>query len=129
MGFINNNKVIVITPSDENGEEILSIIKNTLLDLGIEDIESATNFNEIWSSIKSVSFIIVDVSNQDSDRMYELGKLVSLRIPIVLLINKQSTKKLPPDLYSHTFIVYDLQDLQSLSEKLKKISESLVVNS
>jgi nucleoside 2-deoxyribosyltransferase len=73
----------------------------------------------ILRSIRESDLIIADVSRQNPNVFYEIGFAHALRKPTILLANLNSERRLPSDLSGLDYIVYDLADLQRLSDRVQ----------
>ncbi|MEO8211379.1 MAG: hypothetical protein ABI840_12540 [bacterium] len=121
MKTITNNSALIISDSMQN--KISSTIKNALIESGITNIEFSSDEKSIESSSTLPNLIVADVTNQNSRVMFELGKAINLKKPILLLLSIENSGKLPPDLYNNLIVTYEPDNLESLKDKLKTMIE------
>jgi nucleoside 2-deoxyribosyltransferase len=75
--------------------------------------------NKIRAYIEDADVVIADCTGQNPNVFYELGMADSLRKPVILLTGEDPDKvKLPLDVRTRDFIVYDLNDHKSFLNRL-----------
>lgn len=111
---------LVITPFDANGVRIKAWVESAISDVGIvlihyENVDSGALWvNTILSAIKVADLLVVDISSQNPNVMYELGFAHALRKPTILIINSDTMSKPPSDLDGQLFIYYDHKNPREL---------------
>jgi nucleoside 2-deoxyribosyltransferase len=125
-------KSLVLTPLDPPGRRVQDTVSRALSELGIsvfrfEDFEAgAIGANAIADAIRSSDFVVADLSRGNPNVLYEVGFAHALRKPTFILMSSDATAKLPSDLLGSQYIVYDPDNLRSLSNDLRRATKSMV---
>lgn len=121
---IRNIRCLIIAPMDAAGARVRNTIAQALRELSI-DVISAERFplGETLASsrihtIASSDIIIVDLSRQNPNVMYELGFAHALRKATLVITSKDRKKPLPVNLAGRLFVVYDPDNLRTLKEQV-----------
>jgi hypothetical protein len=115
---------VILTPHDPVGTLIKNAIQQAMAKIEVnalllEDYRpGAAWVKAVTDAIKFSAFIIVDISQQDPNVMYELGYAHALRKPTILLMSLDSKLPPPSDLEGILYITYDPKNLQSLKEEV-----------
>ncbi len=119
---------LVIAPFDTAGSRIKDTIQRALEEVGINSLSldnlqpGASWVNAVTDAIKFSDFIVVDVSRQNPNVMYELGYAHALRKPTILLMSLETASSIPSDLQGHLYVAYDPKNLHSLREEIIRAS-------
>ena len=122
---MSQSKSLIITPFDAPGHRVNDTIKHALKEVGIQVIRIDELQTEgilakaITEAINSSDFIIVDISRQNPNVMYELGYAHGIKKPTILVKSNES-QNLPTDLMGYLYIVYDLENLRGLQEQISR---------
>lgn len=126
-------RVLVITPFDASGERVRDTIYRALQELGLEVIRPESTFapgtnitEQIANSIDTADFVVVDITRQNPNVMYELGYAHALRIPTILIMGSDTKSVLPAELAGYNYIVYDRSNLRELSERVRRTAKRLI---
>ena len=125
-------KSLVLPPSDPPGRRIQDTVTRALGELGIsvlrvDDLEpGAILANAIADAIRSSDFVVADLSRGNPNVLYEVGFANALRKPTFILMSSDATAQLPSDLLGSQYIVYDPDNLRSLSTDLRRATRSLL---
>ncbi len=133
---MNTLKCLIIAPFDVPGKRVHDAIRRVLEELGvqiarIDELQAGVLLaSAITDAIESSDFIIVEVSRQNPNIMYELGYAHGIKKPTILITSNES-KGLPSDLMGYQYIVYDPNNLRSLQDQVlraaKRFLEKTVV--
>lgn len=130
---MSNIRVVVITPIDADGDPVRDTVSRTLRELGIEVLtidriaSSSSNITlAIFSAIESSDLVIVDVSRQQANVMYELGYAHGIRKKTLLILNEETKGKFLSDLAGNLLITYNPNNLSGFREQLKHIVPSIL---
>ncbi|SRR5258706_14808714 len=126
-------RALVIAPFDQSGDRVRDTIYRALQELDLEVVKPdstltiGSNITElIANSIEAADFIVVDITRQNPNVMYELGYAHALRIPTILIMGSDTKSALPTDLAGYNYIVYDKGNLRELSERIQRTAKRLV---
>jgi hypothetical protein len=123
---------LVITPFDAAGARVLDTVRRALEDIGVEVFRfdeiaaGALWANAITDAVRSSDFIVVDVTRQNPNVLYELGFAHALRKPTILITSSAGTGALPSDLAGFEYIVYDPSNLRSLVDHVQRSARRFV---
>jgi len=105
---------------------IVPIVGKALSDAGIDTIDlsdvtasGAKRMNAILDAIHEADLIVVELSDQSPNVMYELGIAHAFRKPAVILVDRYSPSKLPSDLAGFGYLVYDRNKPDELARELR----------
>ena len=124
-------KSFVVAPIDEEGQKIHGAVRAALEEAGVKLVEidstqeGAQLAAEITDAIDSSDFIVVDISRQNPNVMYELGYAHGTKKNTVL-ITSYSSEDLPTNLMGYLYIPYDPADLNSLRENVVKSARRFI---
>jgi predicted nucleotide-binding protein len=125
---------LIITPLDSAGTRLKDTIQRALDEVGIrtlrlENLSSgAALVNAVTDAIKSADFIVVDVSRQNPNVMYELGYAHALRKPTILIMDSDINSPLPSDLQGLLYLTYDSDNLRDLRNKIMHNAQRYIVS-
>src|ERR1051326_4319258 len=118
-------KSLIIAPYNQDSRPVREAIRDVLRDNDIEiilfdDIGSPglLGGDIIVNYIVSSDLIIVDVTDQNPNVMYELGVAHGLRKETILVMSEESQTTLPADLRGYLYFVYDPNDLMPFQKNL-----------
>ena len=122
----------LVLSSLEN-RRILPVVQKALADSGIEVINL---FDEVfvpgamWASaisdaIYTADLVVVDLTYQNLNVMYELGIAHALRKPTIILASRDSGSTIPSDLAGFSYLLYDPDDPSGLTRELRHRIPSL----
>ena len=119
---------LVLLPHDAGAARVRDTVSRALRTNGIEPItlESELGPGALWvdhlsALLRSVDFVIADVSRKNPNVLFELGVAHGLGKPIVLLLNAEGgAATLPSDLMGFQALVYDPADLGPLATRLDR---------
>ena len=97
----------------------------SIIDLDDSLFERALRAAAVSDAIYSADFIVVDVTSQNPNIMYELGLAQALRKPTILLAASNSGARLPGDLVGLSLIPYDPANLTDLRRQLQSWIKSI----
>ena len=125
---------LIITPFDAAGARLKDTIQRALDEVGVRTIRlenlrpSAVLVNAVTDAIKSADFIVVDVSRQNPNVMYELGYAHALRKPTILIMDSEVNSPLPFDLQGLRYIAYDADNLRDLRNRIMHNAQRYIVS-
>ena len=121
----------LVLSSVEN-RRIIPVVQKALADSGIETInlDEAAVPGAMWASaisdaIHTADLVVVDLSHQNSNVMYELGIAHALRKPTIILASRDSGSTIPSDLAGFSYLLYDPNDPSGLTRELRHWIPSL----
>lgn len=128
----NRVKALIVTPFDSSSKRINDTISRCLHKLNIEIVkidhinvgENITN--SITMAIDSIDFAVFDITRQNPSVMYELGYAQALRKPIIIIVNKETTKRLPFDIQGFYILVYDTNNLRNFSTQFTSSAKRFI---
>jgi predicted nucleotide-binding protein len=132
-GTSKNIRCLIVTPFDPAGARVCDTITRALRELSIDVIRAdqiipgEPIIQSIIHAIESADFIIVDLSRQNPNVMYELGFAHALRKPTLIITSKDQKKPLPSDLIGWLFVVYDPSNFKSLREQVIQFASEHIV--
>ena len=115
---------LIITPFDAAGSRIKDTLQRTLEEVEIRTLSldnlapGAAWVNAVTDAIKFSDFIVVDVTRQNPNVMYELGYAHALRKPTILLRGLDAKSELPSDIQGFLYIAYDPSNLSGLRNEI-----------
>ena len=115
---------LIITPFDAAGLRLKDTIQRALDEVGIRTLRlenlspGAALVNAVTDAIKTADFIVVDVSRQNPNVMYELGYAHALRKATILIMDSDVNSPLPSDLQGNLYITYNSENLRDLRNKI-----------
>jgi hypothetical protein len=121
-----SKRTLVIGPFDSNGSTALETVRKALNELGHEVIRldqipsGALWANATIDAVRTSDFVVFDVSGRNPNVYYELGLAHGLRKPTILLVSYKSDDSIPSDLSGFQYLVYDPEDMPSLSVSVKR---------
>lgn len=132
---ISENMCFIVMPFDKKYNKIYDeCIRTTLSKFNMEALRSdecTTHeiIEGIWIKINEARVIIVDVTGQNPNVMYELGIAHVLGKPIILL-SSDKADKLPFDIRNYRHIIYkrSKKGLQKLQKELEHMVNQLLQN-
>lgn len=118
-------KVFLIAPFDSSSSNLQDTITRNLEKIGVKvlrldrmfDIGSRITDN-IMTALELADIIIVDVSRQNPNVMYELGYAHALRKPTLIIADKSEMDKLPIELRGYFIQLYDKSNFTDFNERL-----------
>ena len=123
-------QALVLSSSEDR--RIVPVVQQALVDSGITtiDLDEFVTPGAIWASaisdaIHSADMIVVDLSNENPNIMYELGIAHALRKPTIILASRDSGSRIPSDLAGYTYLLYDPKDPSGLTRELRHWIPSL----
>jgi nucleoside 2-deoxyribosyltransferase len=125
---------LVITPFDAAGSRIKDTIQRALDEIGIRTLSldnlspGAAWVNAVTDAINFSDFIVVDVSRQNPNIMYELGYAHALRKHTILIMDENVNSPLPSDLQGSLYITYDSDNFRDLRNKLMHNVQRYIVS-
>lgn len=125
-------KSLVLTPFDAAGQRVHDTVSRALSELGIVVFRlDAVDTGAIWANaitdaIRSADFLVADLSHQNPNVIYEIGFAHALRKPTFILMSSDSKASLPSDLAGYQYIVYDADNMRSLSDDLRRATKGLI---
>lgn len=123
---------LIIVPFDKRGERVLDTIRRALTELGVEvshlgSLAAGNSWaTSITDAIRATDFLVVDVTRQNPNVMYELGFAHALRKPTILIVASEEGTSVPSDLAGFIYIVYEESDLRSLAVSVSRGAASLL---
>jgi hypothetical protein len=123
---------LIIAPFGKTFAPVEKLVRETLENLGIEVAQfDQISSGAVWATavtdaIKSADFVVVDITNQNENVIYELGVAHTMRKPTVLICSVRSKTPLPLVLSGFSVIVYEPEDLQSLASLIRHAVRPLV---
>jgi hypothetical protein len=112
--------------SSLDNRRVTPVVKKALTDSGIETInlEETAAAGAIWASavsdaIHDADLVIADLSDQNSNVMFELGIAHALRKPTIILARRDTHSKIPSDLAGFTYLLYDPNNPSELARELR----------
>jgi predicted nucleotide-binding protein len=111
---------LIIVPFDAAGSRIKDTIQRALDDIEVRTVSldnlkpGAAWVNAVTDAIKLSDFIVVDITRQNPNVMYELGYAHALRKPTILLVALDAKSPPPTDLQGLFYITYDPSNLRNL---------------
>jgi hypothetical protein len=121
----------LVLSSFEN-RKIVPVVKAALADSGIETIslDEAILPGAMWASaisdaIHRADLVVVDLSTENPNIMYELGFAHALRKPTIIVASRDSISKIPSDLAGFSYLFYNPQDPVDLVRELRAWIPSL----
>ena len=115
----------LVLSSFEN-RKIVPVVKAALADSGIQTISLDEDIlpGSMWASaisdaIYRADLVVVDLSTENANIMYELGFAHALRKPTIILASRASNSKIPSDLAGFPYLFYDPQDPTGLVRELR----------
>jgi len=127
------NRAMIIAPLDPSGEQVRDAVRQVLQELGMEvfradTLQVGSNLTyEIINAIESSDLIIADVSKQNPNVFYELGFAHALRKPTLLMTSQEGLSRVPTDLSSNHYLIYDLSNLSDFQNTLKRMIQRNLV--
>jgi hypothetical protein len=124
---------LIIAPFDKTFAPVEQLVRDTLENLGIEVAQfDQISPGAVWATavtdaIRSADFVVVDITNQNENVIYELGVAHTMRKPTVLICSVQSETPLPLVLSGFSVIVYEPEDLQNLASLIRHAVRPLVL--
>ncbi len=121
---------LVITPLDASGSRVTDTIKRALNDVDIIPLTispGALVGETILSALQRADIVVVDISRQNPNVMYELGFAHAQRKPTILIVNRKATVRLPNYLGGYLFISYDEKNLKSLKENISQLASKMLI--
>ncbi len=125
---------LIITPFDAAGSRLKDTIQHALDEVGIRTLRmenlhpGAVLANAVTDAIKSADFIVVDVSRQNPNVMYELGYAHALRKPTIIIMDEDVNSPLPSDLQGLLYITYNSDNLRDLRNKIMHNTQRYIVS-
>jgi len=118
-------KVFLIAPVDESFSRLQDSISRNLGKIGVKvlrldkmiDVGGMIS-NNIVTALELADIVIVDVSGQNPNVMYELGYVHALRKPTLIIADKSEMDKLPIDLRGYFIQLYDKTNFSDFNERL-----------
>ncbi len=132
--MIRKTRGLVITPFDAAGRRVLDAVRRALEEIHVEvfrmdDIApGAVWANAITDAVRSSDFLVVDVTQQNPNVLYELGFAHALRKPTILIASSEATGKLPSDLAGFQYIVYEPDNLRALVDRVQRRARGFVAS-
>jgi hypothetical protein len=124
---------LVITPFDAKGSRVADTVRRALQDLNVEVFDVAKDIrpgamwaNTITDAIRSSDFLIVDITRQNPNVLYELGFAHALRKPSILISSSEANSSPPSDLAGFQYIVYEPNDLRGLANDVQRAARVFV---
>ena len=115
---------LIIAPFDAAGSRIKDTIQHALDEVEIRTLSldnlrpGAAWVNAVTDAIKFSDFIVVDITRQNPNVMYELGYAHALRKPTILLMGLDTKSPPPTDLQGLLYITYDPSNLRDLRNEI-----------
>lgn len=113
---------ILLAPFDESMNRIKDAIEVTLRSENIEllRMDKSLSPGAQWANsslnlIRSVDFIIADITRYNPNVLYEMGYAQALNKPILMIIDKSSAKSIPTYLAGFLYLAYDNNNLRELT--------------
>ena len=124
---------LVLVPFDAAGDRVLDAVRRALEDIGVqvlrfskEVVPGAVWANAITEGVRMSDFLVVDVTRQNPNVLYELGFAHALRKPTILIASSEATGALPSDLTGFQYIVYEPGNLRSLVDDVQRAAKRFV---
>jgi hypothetical protein len=123
---------LVITPFDAAGRRVLDAVHSALEEIGVQvfrldNIQAGALWaNAVTDAVRSSDFLVVDVTRQNPNVLYELGFAHALRKPTILIASSEGGGALPTDLAGFQYIVYEPDNLRGLVEHVQRSASGLV---
>ena len=115
-----------ITKATEGAEEMLEDINIVYEDIE-EDMSDNIIHENVVNSIRKSHIVIFELSDVNSNVLYELGIANGLKKPIIIIREKNSNVTLPTDINQFIYLIYDKDKLgkfhNKLAEQIKKSIE------
>jgi hypothetical protein len=120
---------LIISPFDPPGRRVFDAVRRALKEAGVEvwDIDvppGAGLANAITNAIRSSDFLVVDVTRQNPNVLYELGFAHALRKSTIIITSSEGSGALPSDLSGFDYIVYEPSNLRHLVDKIKTAAKN-----
>jgi len=126
-------QALFIGPLDSSSKRVRDTIEKTLREIGFSVIhpdeitDSGTRVAEIIiKAIESAEMIVVDLSRQNPNVLYELGYAHALSKPTLLIVNTDDISTIPSDIAGTRLLFYDTTNLSSLREQIKRQSRPIL---
>jgi nucleoside 2-deoxyribosyltransferase len=122
----------LVLSSFEN-RKFVPVVKAALAEAGIETISLDEDISPgaMWASAITdamyiADFVVVDLSTENPNIMYELGFAHALRKPTIILVSRRaSISRIPSDLAGLPYLFYDPEEPTSLIRELRGWVRSL----
>lgn len=117
-------RAMLLSPLSNSYQGVKNVLATTLEESGVllVDVDSLSTsgllVDSILDSIKSVDFLIADISGQNANILYELGFAYALRKPALLILDVSKSNVLPQDLAGYQTVFYDSRDLETFRQSL-----------
>ena len=127
-----NIKGLVLTPLDTAGKLVSDTVRRALTEVGVETFRfdqlspGVSLVNAISDAIKASDFIVVDLTRNHPNVLYELGFAHALRKSTILLMSSDSNSSIPSALAGFQYLVYDPQNLSLLNDHVKRAAEPFI---
>jgi len=125
MSSIEQTQGVFIAPHKEKFEKIGKAIAKALKKHGIEltVIDDEIPAGSLWivniqRTIERADFIIADITDENSNVMYEVGFAHALRKPVLPIVNRK-VSKVPYVIAGYIYLVYDPENLDGLNEEIQ----------
>ena len=122
----NKNTCFILMPFDDKFRKVFSAIRTELKKIDflctrvdLEDQDGAI-INRIVKGIISSHFVIVDLSEKNPNVFYELGLSHALKDNSNVILIAQNIEDVPFDIRHLRIILYDMGDMFSLVERVRK---------
>lgn len=129
-------KVFLIAPFDASSSRLQDSITRNLEKVGIrvlrldKVVEIGDRITDnIITALELADIVIVDVSRQNPNVMYELGYAHALRKPTLIIADKSEMDKLPIDLRGYFIQLYDKSNFTDFNERLLRSISVIVEHS
>jgi predicted nucleotide-binding protein len=114
----------VIAPFDASGRRVQETIRHTLEAQGFRVVSpdlmpAATHvMSAITEAITEADFLVVDITRQNPNVMYELGLAHGMRKPTILIQSTEGTTSFPSDLAGWLYVSYDPSNFRQFTDYL-----------
>jgi hypothetical protein len=119
---------LLLLPREAAYEKLKTFLSDELQNHGVRVLQldemipsGAMWANAISEAIQTTDLVVVDITNANSNLMYELGYVHALKKPTILLINSTSARRLPSDLEGFQYFAYDPKEFDVLRKPFERL--------
>lgn len=124
-------RCVVIAPMDAAGARIGEAVARGVRQAGFQvfespDMRGKSIMSGMIEAIRGASLVVADVTRGNPNVLYEVGFAHASRVPTILLVDTESTSKLPVDLPGQVYTPYSSADLRQLVDTVNKAASRIL---
>jgi hypothetical protein len=115
-----SNQCLILTPTGEKFAPVRDFISGLVSETPIQPAfkDQSSDWESILPLVEKSSLVVVDITGNDPNTMYELGLAHGLRKQVIVLVQKEEGR-VPSDLRGVLFYVYEPDNIAELKSVIR----------